>query len=535
MNFDLISDPFVSALTFFVLVPPILAVILMVGPLRRLLQGVFLGALALPLILSAVSIVVVILFMLTADLIFKSKSVETLIFGSDFSHFQDELTSNTVASLDAQFGPFNYFGLLENPCVLDYYAEQELSQISNLLLGGFHKVACYSDWKIGNHQIENSKHLIEDLLNENLSSVRSDLSVDVLSERTLLDLPKLVTVNKKNGCTANAVYNVKTVLNGKLIGISITDYYNFEQMDYLQPKRFAASGGISKYSCQNHCFTRRLNLDLSNVTTPLRYSQFAESHFSDDVVDKSNVAVTEEDRRLFYMANMKQKKDLLASERFQKWLYSRDKQAEVNLPELLAQSEIDFERISEGTSRTWIERTWEHPYLFGGEVYYKLFRPEWESNQSTFDVRIKSSSALFFRDDEIYFLTKNKALIDEVKQNCSEQATDWSKLALPPTDTGDLALVGGFGEPLNIKITADGTVFISDQKISRDKLYEKLSNISAYSQNMPIILSADGSLPFNIIEEMLHIIKTAGFSDVSITPLVKSSDNVIIIDEPWED
>lgn len=521
MNFDLISDPFVSALIFFVLVPPILAVVLMVGPLRRLLQGLFLGALALPLILSAVSIVVVILFMLTADLIFKSKSVETLIFGSDFSHFQDELTSNTVASLDAQFGPFNYFGLLENPCVLDYYAEQELSQISNLLLGGFHKVACYSDWKIGTHQIENNKHLIEDLLNENLLSVRSDLSVDVFSERTLLELPKLVTVDKKNGCTANAVYNVKAVLNGKLIGISITDYYNFKQIDYLQPKRFAASGGISKYSCQNHCFTRRLNLDLSNVTTPLRYSQFAESHFSDDVVDKSNVA-------------MKKEKDLLASEGFQKWLYSRDKQAEVNLPELLAQSEIDFERISEGTSRTWIERTWEHPDLFGAEALYRLFRPEWESNQSTFDARIKSSSALFFRDDEIYFLTKNKALIDEVKQNCSEQATDWSKLALPQTDTGDLALVGGFGEPLKIKITADGTVFISDQKISRDKLYEKLSAISAYSQNMPIILSADGSLPFNIIEEMLHIIKTAGFSDVSITPLVKSSDNVIIIDEPWE-
>lgn len=418
MNLDLASDPYFGVFVFFIVVPSTLLLFFLISPLRRLLAGVFLAVVALPLVLITLAIGLVICFLLTADLLMRSKSINSLIFGSDFSLFEEALRSTTLSNLEAQFGPFNYVGLMENPCLLDYYSEQELGHIPNMLLGGVQKIACYSDWKVGDSASKRTKNSIKDLLNADLNSVRADLSLDDLSEVTLLEVPKLVTVDSNNECIAHAVYKAQILLNGVATRVSITDHYNFEEIDSNNSIGFWDSNSLLGYSCRNPCFTRRLSLDLSSITTPLRYSEFSKRYFSDDA-DKNNV--TEPGGRaeeLFFAYRNKQEKELLASKQFQNWLYSRNEQTEDNLLEVLSKTEIDFEAISEGTSHRWIERTWEHPYLFDGYDIREMVRPRWESSLSTITSENKSSS-LFLRDDAIYYLTNNQLAMDAIIKNCT--------------------------------------------------------------------------------------------------------------------
>lgn len=423
MNLDLVSDPFFGALLFFVFVPTTLAFFWAVKPLRKLLEGVLFAGVALPLVLSSFAFLLVICFLLTADLVLRSKSVTSLIFGSEFSRFEEILRSTNLANLEAQFGPFDYFALLENPCLLDYYSEEKLGHIPNMLIGGVQKIACYKEWsgrvEPGDSDSKRTKNSIEYLLNANLNSGRSDLSLDDLSEVTLLKVPKLVTVDVNNECIARAVYNTEIVLNGATTKVSITDHYNFEK---VKPDNVIipwGSNNLTGYGCHDHCYTRRLSLDLSSITTPLRYSEFAKSYFSAGA-DKSNVSDTKVDRaeELFLASRKKQEKELLASEPFQNWLYLRNEYTEDDLRELLAKTEIDFETISEGTNRKWIERNWEHPFLFDGYDLREWLRPEWERSLSTIASDNKSSS-LFLRDDVIYYLTNKKLAMDEIIRNCS--------------------------------------------------------------------------------------------------------------------
>jgi hypothetical protein len=429
MYTDLVAEPYFFAFLFAFLVPPIIALFVTIRPLRRLLGMTILASVALPLLLSTMAIALAVFSLLTVDLLSRSKSFNTFIFGSEFSRFQDDLRSVALSELDAQFGPFNYFGLMERPCLLDYYSEQKLGFLPNVLLGGVQKIACYSHWKVGDNKSNKTKNLVRDLLNEDLLSVRSDLGVSNLTEINLLKLPKLVTVDLTNACMANAVYNIEVVFNGEVTPLAIVDHYNFEEINPNEPSISLNSESLLGYSCRKHCFTRRLSFDLSSITTPLNYAEFAERHFSDNYTDKTNIIDTEEDRateRVLQFYN-RQVKELLASEKFQNWLYSRNLQTERQLQEMLTRSESNFEEISEGASRTWIERSWEHPVLFDGFDLREAFRPEWQIASSMF-VSENSYSSLFFRDDEILYPTENKSFMEEITENCS---------ALSPADDDD--------------------------------------------------------------------------------------------------
>ena len=419
MDLGLAVDPFFGVLAFFVVVPSVLAVAFAIGPLRRLLTGVFLSVVALPLVLSALAMGLMICFLLTADFFLRSKSITSIVFGSDFYRFEEVLRSTPLANLEAQFGPFDYFDLMESPCLLDYYSEQALGQIPNLLLGGIHKLACYSDWKVGNDASDRTKKLIKDLLNEDLLSARDESSLKDLEEVTLLEIPKLVVVDRNNACIARAVYNTEIVLNGATTKVSVTDHYNFEEVNPDISISFWDADRLQGYSCRNNCFTRQLDLDLSNITTPLRYSEFTKRYFSDDV-NEINDTEKEGDRatELYFSSLKKQEKELLASEQFQKWFYLRNEQTDGNLQKALAKSEMDFESIFEGTSHKWVERTWEHPSLFEGYDFRFMFRPEWERSLRTHNSENKNST-LFLRDNAIYYLMNNKVLMDGVVQNCA--------------------------------------------------------------------------------------------------------------------
>ena len=419
MSFDFISDPFVGVLVFcYIVVPPILAVFLVIRPLRLLLEGVAFISVVMPLVLGAVATGLFIIFVLAADVILKSKSVQEIVFNSEFSSFQDNLRNIPFSQIDAQFGPFSYLGLIENPCLLDYYTEKEFSFISNMLLGGFQKLACYSDWRKSHDEKNNTEVLIEKFLNEDLQIVREDLRVDNLFDSTLLELPKLVKVDSPNACTANARYNLKIMFNGEVTDISIIDHYNFEEIDPTMAGSYWNSLSISYYPCNTHCFTRRISIDLSNITTPLQYSEFAESYFSAGPADEISRSNKNNDRATEFSSATRSEleEELIGSKKFQKWFYSKNKVTKEDLLEVLSKTEDDFEEIAKGRNRRWSKRNWERPLLFEEFNFRDFLRPKWEN--ASFASR-GNKAVLFLEDDNIYFRSKDKYLIDKINQHCS--------------------------------------------------------------------------------------------------------------------
>ncbi|MDA9823240.1 hypothetical protein N9C56_12165 [Paracoccaceae bacterium] len=158
---DLISEPYFIFLLLFIFAPPIVAALLIVKPLRKLLDGVLLVSVVVPLIVTSVAFIFAICVLLSLDVFFKFKSVEKLLFGSEFSRFQDDFHNVPFNNLEEQFGPFSYYGLMENPCFLDRYSEETLGTVTNVLLGGVQKIACYAEWKSTDDQNSQLAKLIK--------------------------------------------------------------------------------------------------------------------------------------------------------------------------------------------------------------------------------------------------------------------------------------------------------------------------------------------------------------------------------------
>jgi hypothetical protein len=287
---DLISEPYFIFLLFFIFAPPVVAALLIVKPLRKLLDGVILVSLVVPLTVTFVVVpLLAFCFSLSADTFFKFKSVKKLLFGSEFSRFQDDFHNVPFNNLEEQFGPFSYNGLRENPCFLDRYSEETLGTVHNALLGGGQKIACYAEWKSTDDQNSQLAKLIEKSLNENFSLIRNDLLLESLDKLSLLEIPKMITTRKgftrgtDKDCYAKVKYNVETFFHGTPIGISITDYYDFSQINANEVTLSWDASKLQGRSCNSHCFTRKFNIDFSEITTPLDYYEFARQYFDQNV------------------------------------------------------------------------------------------------------------------------------------------------------------------------------------------------------------------------------------------------------------
>ncbi|MDC1437644.1 hypothetical protein N8208_01995 [Planktomarina temperata] len=426
---DFISEPYGFFLLLFIFAPPIVAALFVVKPLRKLLEGVLLVSVVVPLILTSVAFILAICILLSLDVIFKFKSVESLLFGSEFSRFQDDFHNVPFNNLEEQFGPFSYYRLMENPCFLDRYSEETLGTVTNVLLGGVQKVACYAEWKSKDDQNSQLAKLIKKTLNENILLIRNDFFLDSLDELSLLEIPKLTTTRTDEHCYATAKYKVETLFQGKPIVISITDYYDFTTINPNETIMFWDRTELQGRSCNSHCFTRQFNIDFSKLTTQLDFYEFAKQYFDqhsekkDILSDDPNVVRVHE---LTTRTLKRQHKQLADSYSFQQWLYSTDKLSEETLSKMLRKAERDFVNISKLEQRSWADSSyWSHPYLFETEGFGWNQSFQWE--------RPTRGSSFYLKDDKIFYSPVNSILMDEIAKNCSTKQThpnflDWPSI-----------------------------------------------------------------------------------------------------------
>ncbi len=439
---DLISQPYGLFLLLFVFTPPIVAALLIVKPLRKILDGVLLVSVIVPLVVASVAFIIAICLLLLSDIFFKFKSIEKLVFGIEFSHFQNNFYNVPFNNLEEQFGPFSYFELMQSPCLLDRYSEEVLGTVTNTFLGGVQKLACYAEWKSTDDPNSQLAKLIKKSLNENFSLIRNDLLLESLDELSLLEIPKMITTRKgftrdtDKDCYAKVKYNVETFFHGKPIGISITDYYDFSQINANEVTLSWDASKLQGRSCNSHCFTRKFNIDFSEITTPLDYYEFARQYFDQNV--EKEIFPSDEidsyadlvhrpgsDGRDVIQAEFRAKfsKKLASSYSFQQWLYSTDKLSEERLSEMLRKAERDFVNISKLKQRSWADSSdWSHPYLFETDDLHSDQGYQWENP--------KRGSSFSLKDNNILFQAKNGPLIDEIGKNClakqsSPRIVDW--------------------------------------------------------------------------------------------------------------
>jgi hypothetical protein len=426
---DFISEPYGLFLLLFISAPPIVAALLIVKPLRKILDGVLLVSVVVPLIVTSVALIFAICALLSSDIFFKLKSVEKLLFGSEFSRFQDDFHNVPFDNLEEQFGPFSYYGLMENPCFLDRYSEETLGTATNVLLGGVQKIACYAEWKSTDDQNSQLAKLIKKTLNENILLIRNDLFLESLDELSLLEIPKITTTRTDEHCYATAKYNVETLFQGKPIGISITDYYDFTKINPNEIIMFWDRTELQGRSCNSHCFTRQFNIDFSKLTTQLDFYEFAKQYF-DQHAEKKDILSDDPDvvraHELTASVLKRQHKELADSYSFQQWLYSTDKLSEERLSKMLRKAERDFVTISKLEQRSWANSSdWSHPYLFETKGLGWNVSSQWESPTR--------GSSFSLKDDNILFLFENKSLMDEIAKNCTAKKThprflDWPSI-----------------------------------------------------------------------------------------------------------
>ena len=71
-------------------------------------------------------------------------------------------------------------------------------------------------------------------------------------------------------------------------------------------------------------------------------------------------------------------------------------------------------------------------------------------------------------------------------------------------------------EPLTITITAEGAVLIQKTETSSDQIVNKLQAIAQERDSDRIFLRADGSIPYEMVVQVMGALNKGGFSNISL-------------------
>ena len=82
--------------------------------------------------------------------------------------------------------------------------------------------------------------------------------------------------------------------------------------------------------------------------------------------------------------------------------------------------------------------------------------------------------------------------------------------------TAATALASEQEEPLTVTITADGSVQIQTTPTPRDQLVSKLRAIAAEREGDRVYLRADGSIPYELVMQVMGALNAGGFSNVGL-------------------
>lgn len=82
--------------------------------------------------------------------------------------------------------------------------------------------------------------------------------------------------------------------------------------------------------------------------------------------------------------------------------------------------------------------------------------------------------------------------------------------------TAASALPGDNEEPLTVTITAEGVVQIQTTDTPRDQLVPKLRAIAAERETDRVFLRADGSVPYEVVMQVMGALNAGGFSNVGL-------------------
>lgn len=71
-------------------------------------------------------------------------------------------------------------------------------------------------------------------------------------------------------------------------------------------------------------------------------------------------------------------------------------------------------------------------------------------------------------------------------------------------------------EPLTLAIAADGQLVLQSTEIARDDLIPRLRAIAAERQDDKIFLRADGSIPYELVMQVMGALNAAGFRNIGL-------------------
>ncbi len=71
-------------------------------------------------------------------------------------------------------------------------------------------------------------------------------------------------------------------------------------------------------------------------------------------------------------------------------------------------------------------------------------------------------------------------------------------------------------EPLTVTISADGTVAIQNTDVPRDELVARLRAIAAERADDRVYLRADGSVPYEVVAQVMGALNAGGFGSIGL-------------------
>ncbi|TDE39714.1 protein TolR [Antarcticimicrobium sediminis] len=82
--------------------------------------------------------------------------------------------------------------------------------------------------------------------------------------------------------------------------------------------------------------------------------------------------------------------------------------------------------------------------------------------------------------------------------------------------TAASALPGDEEEPLTVTITAEGRIEVQTTEVPRAQLVSKLRAIAAERASDRVFLRADGSIPYELVMQVMGALNAGGFSNVGL-------------------
>ena len=68
----------------------------------------------------------------------------------------------------------------------------------------------------------------------------------------------------------------------------------------------------------------------------------------------------------------------------------------------------------------------------------------------------------------------------------------------------------------SVSITESGTIMFGNQAVTKEELVEKLKVLKSTDPKMNLLLRADGSRKYNDVINLMALIRSAGFADVTL-------------------